>query len=88
MFGKIFYPVKYSCLFHVDSFGRADVNAGLAIHAHVFIDLRLFVLYCDCRCGTFLDAGLASGAFIGINDCNQLFHSILYVKQKIKNRFL
>ena len=75
MFGKNFYPVKYSCLFHVDSFGWTDVNAGLAVHAHVFIDFRFLFIHCDCRCRTFTDTCLTPGAFILVNNCHHNVHS-------------
>ncbi len=64
-----------------------NVNAGLAVNAHFPVDFRFFVLYGDCRCGTFIYTGLAAGTFCGVNDCNQLIHSIVYVESEIKNRF-
>ncbi len=72
----------------MDSFCRADINTGLAVYAHILVNFCLFVLHGDCRCRAFAHAGFASGTFIGVNYCNQLVHSIVYVLQKTKNRFL
>jgi hypothetical protein len=66
-------------LFHPDGFGRADVNAGLAVDTHILIDFCLVIIHGDCRCGTFAHAGFTSGTFIVVNDCYQLVHSVLYV---------
>jgi len=75
-------------LFHVDSFCRADIDTGLAVHAHILVNFCLFVLHGDCRCRAFAHAGFTSGTFIGVNNCYQLVSSIVYVSQKTKNRFL
>lgn len=73
-------------LFHVDSFRRADIHAGLAVDAHILVDFGLVVLHGDCRCGTFAHAGFTSGTLIVVNDCYQLVHSGLYVSIQGKKR--
>lgn len=60
-----------SVLFHVNSFGRADIYTGLAVNAHVFVYFRLFILHGYCRSRAFTHAGFASGTFISVNDCYQ-----------------
>ena len=72
---------------HDNGFRWTDVDTCLAVDAHFLVDFCFFVLYGDCRRGAFIYAGLASGTFTGVNDCNQLIHSIVYVGEKIKNRF-
>ena len=64
---------------HGNSFRWTDVDTGLAVKAHFLVDFCFFILYGDCRRGAFIYAGLASGTSIGVNDCNQLIHSIVYV---------
>lgn len=75
-------------LFHVNCFRRADVYAGLAVHAHILVDFCLLILQGYCRCRTFTYTGFASGTFLFINDCNQLVHSNVYVSAKRKKGFL
>jgi len=65
----------------MDSFGRADIDTGLAVNAHVLVDLCLLVLHGDCRCGTFTHAGFTPGTFIGINDCYQCIHSTVIASE-------
>ena len=72
---------------HDNCFRGTDVNACLAVDAHFLVDFRFFVLYGDSWSGTLIYTGLASGTFTVVNDCNQLVHSIVYVGEKIKNRF-
>ena len=66
-------------LFHMNCFGRADVDTGLAIHTHVFVHFCFLTINGDCGCGTFAHAGFTSGTLIVVNDCYQLVHSVLYV---------
>ena len=66
-------------LFHMNRFGRADVDTGLAVNTHVLVDFCLFIVHGNCRCGTFAHAGFTSGTLIVVNDCYQLVHSDLYV---------
>ena len=75
-------------LFHVNCFWRADVYAGLAVHAHILVDFCLLILQGNCRCRTFIHAGFASGTFLFVNDCYQLVHSNVYVSAKRKKGFL
>lgn len=71
----------------MDSFGRTDIDAGLAINAHVLIHFGLIIFHGDCRCRTFAHAGFTSGTLIEIYDCYQLVHSIVYILQKTKKGF-
>ncbi len=59
----------------MNSFRRADINTGFAVYAHVLIDFRLFVLYCDCRCRAFTDTGFTPGTFILVYNCYHTIHS-------------
>jgi len=59
----------------MDGFGRADIDTGLAVNAHVLVDFCLLILHGNCRCGTFAHAGFTSGTLIVVNDCYQLVHS-------------
>jgi len=72
---------------HNNCFRRTDVNTGFAVNTQFLVNFRFFVLDGDCRSGTLIHACLASGTFTGVNDCNQFIHSIVYVGEKIKNRF-
>ena len=74
-------------LFHMNGFGRTDIDTGLAVNAHVLVHFGLFVFHGDCRCRAFTHAGFASGTLGNINDCYQLVHSIVYVLQKTKKGF-
>ena len=59
----------------MNSFRGTHVNTCLAINAHVLVNLGFFILQGDCRCGTFVHAGFASGALILVNNCYQTVHS-------------
>ncbi len=72
---------------HNNCFRRTDVDTCLAVNAHFLVDFCFFVLNSDCRSGTLVYTCLASCTFTLVNDCNQLVHSIVYVGEKIKNRF-
>lgn len=74
-------------LFHMDRFRRADIHAGLAVHAHILVNLGFFVFHGYCRCRAFTHAGFASGTFCRINNCYQRVHSIVIMRSEIKNRF-
>jgi len=52
-------------------FRRADVNTGLAVDAHVLVNLRFLVIYGYCRCRTFIHAGFTGCTFFFIDDCYQ-----------------
>jgi len=80
--------IRVPALFHVNCFRWADVNAGLAVYTHIFVDFCLFTVHGNCRCGTFTHAGFASGTFLFVNDCYQLVHSNVYVSGKRKKGFL
>ncbi len=71
----------------MDRFRRAGIHAGLAVHAHVFVNLSLFVFHGYCRRRAFIHAGFATGTFCGINNCYQIVHSIVIMRSKTKNRF-
>ncbi len=57
---------------HNNSFRWADVDTGLTVNAHLFVDFRFFVLYRYCRRRAFMYTGFASGTFTFVNDCSQL----------------
>ena len=69
-------------LFHMDSFGRTCVNAGLAVHTHVLVHLRLLVLHGYGGRRAFTHAGLASGTLGHINNCYQRVHSIVIMGKR------
>jgi hypothetical protein len=60
----------------MNCFGRADVDTGLAVHAHVLVDFCLVVLHGNRGCRAFAYAGLASGAFLLINNSYHNSHSM------------
>jgi len=74
-------------LFHTNSFSGANVYTGLAVYAHVLVNLGLVILHGDCRCRAFTHAGFASGTLTVVNDGYQLVHSIVYVGEKRKKGF-
>lgn len=54
--------------FHVDGRGRADIYTGLTVHAHILVNLCLPVHHGDRRGGALVNAGLAGGTFLGIDN--------------------
>ena len=76
--------IRVNYLFHVDSFRRAGIHAGLAVYAHVLVDFGLLVLHGNRGCGAFAYAGLATGTFCCINNCNQYFSLHRYNEVKDK----
>lgn len=72
----------------MNCFGRADINTGLAVNAHILVNLCLALFHGDCRCRALTHTGFASGTLFWINDCYQLVHSVLYVSATTKKAFL
>jgi hypothetical protein len=72
---------------HNNSFRGADIDTGLTVNAHLFIDFRFLIFNRDCRGRALIYTCFASGTFFGVNDCNQLIHSIVCIGPEIKNRF-
>ena len=62
-------------LFHVNCFGRADIDTGFTVHTHILINLCFFVLYWYCRCRTLAYAGFAGSTLFFVNNGYQTFHS-------------
>lgn len=60
----------------MDCFGRADIDTGLAVHAHVLVNLGLLVLHGNGGCRAFAHAGLAPGTFLLVNNGNHQDHPI------------
>jgi hypothetical protein len=54
-------------LFHTNGLNRTNVHTNSAINAGTGINNSLVFNHAYCLAGTFLDTGLASGAFLGIN---------------------
>jgi len=71
----------------MDRFGRAHIDAGLAVDAHIFVDLCLVILHRDGRRRTFAYAGFTSGTFTVVNDCYQSIHSIVILGKRQKKGF-
>ncbi len=38
----------YFRLFHMNCFGRAGIDTGLAVHAHILVDFCLLIFECNC----------------------------------------
>ena len=67
----------------MDGFRRAHINTGLAINAHILVNLCFFILQRDRGRRTFIYTRFAPGTFCDINNCYQIIHSIYYfVKYK------
>ncbi len=75
-------------LFHGDCFGRALVDAGLAIDAEIDVDLRFAVFHLNGDSRADVYAGLTSGTLLNINNCWQLCSSeCTYIMSVLKNKF-
>lgn len=68
----------------MDGFGRAGIDTGLAVHAHVLVYLGLLVLHGDRRRGALAHAGFATRTLRCINNCNQYFSLHRYNEVKDK----
>ena len=71
----------------MDCFCRADIDAGLAVDAHILVDFRLVILHRDGRRRTFAYTGFTSGTLTVVNDCCQIYTLHRYIGEKTKKGF-
>jgi len=74
-------------LFHMNRFRGTGIHTGLAIYAHVLVDLGFVILHRNRRCRAFAHAGFTTSAFCYINNSYQTIHSIVIMRPKTKNMF-